>query len=221
MYQFYEPKDEARNSLKHGRSVNMNRIITIGREFGSGGRELGRRLAEALSFEFYDKEIIAQIARRTPFTEQYLREIEDRVPHILFPISVGKSFWNMSDHTFWQTQSVFHEQSALLKELAEKSDCVIVGRCADYVLHRWSPYRIFVYADTDSKIKRCKDRAAARQTLSSDQIRQNIVKIDKTRSKYYSFYTEQEWGKKENYDLCVNTSGKEIKKYAEMIAGLL
>lgn len=184
----------------------MSRIITIGREFGSGGRELGRCLAELLHMEFYDKEIITQIAKRTPFT--------------LYPITVGKTFWNISDYSFQQAQVVFQEQSNILREMADKSDCVIVGRCADYILRSRNPYRIFVYASMSSKIQRCKEREYRKQALSDEQLKQNILKIDKARAKYYSYYSEQEWGQKENYDLCVNTSKTPIKELAAVIAKL-
>lgn len=198
----------------------MRKIITIGREFGSGGRELGRRIAEKLRIEFYDKEIISQISERTPFTEQYLEEIENHVPHILYPITVAKTFFNISDYAVQQAQTMFSRQSHLLHELAEKSDCVIVGRCADYVLQNYNPYRIFVYSDMESKIRRCRERETRYPVLSDNEIKQNILKIDKARSKYYSFHSEQEWGNKKNYDLCINTANVSIKDFAEVIAEL-
>lgn len=108
----------------------MNRIITIGREFGSGGRELGRRLAEALNIEYYDKEILDLIAKRTSFTEQYIQEVESRLPHRLYPITIGKSFLHLEDYAYKQAQTIFQEQSRVIREMVEKSDCVIVGRCA-------------------------------------------------------------------------------------------
>lgn len=198
----------------------MNRIITIGREFGSGGRELGRRLAEALHMEYYDKEILEQIVKRTSFTEQYIQEVEARLPHRLYPITIGKSFLHLEDYAYKQVQTVFQEQSRIIKEMAEKSDCVIVGRCADYVLKSFSPYRIFVYADMESKIKRCRERGSIQSELSDEQIKQNIVKIDKNRSKYYSFHSEKEWGNRANYDLCINTTKFSIKEAALILAQL-
>ena len=176
----------------------MNKIITIGREFGSGGRELGRRLAEALHMDYYDKEIVEQIVKRISFTEQYIQEVEAHLPHRLYPITIGKSFLHLEDYACRQAETVFQEQSRIIREMAEKSDCVIVGRCADYVLRSFSPYRIFIYADMESKIKRCRERGSAQSELSDEQIRQNIIKIDKNRSKYYLFHSEKEWGNRAN-----------------------
>ena len=203
-----------------GESDYMNRIITIGREFGSGGRELGRRLAEALHVEYYDKEILAQIAQNTPFTEKYIREIEMHLPHTLYPITIGKSFQRIEDYSFKQAQVIYQEQRRIIREMAGKSDCVIVGRCANHVLQDYSPYRIFVYADMESKIKRCRERGSYQADLSNEQIKQNIRKIDRNRAKYHSFHTEKEWGTKENYDLCVNTSRTTIKELAIALAQL-
>ena len=97
----------------------MNKIITIGREFGSGGRELGRRLAEELKIEYYDREILSQIAERTSFTEQYIREVEARLPHPLHPITIGRSFFLPENQNLQQAQTIFREQSQILRELAE------------------------------------------------------------------------------------------------------
>ena len=196
----------------------MNRIITIGREFGSGGREFGCRLAEELGIDYYDKEIVERIAERTPFTEEYVRKVGAHRPRMLYPITTGKSFLNMTDYTFRQAQEVFSEQSRVLREMAERSDCVIVGRCADYVLRDFALYRIFVYADLKSRMKRCREHE--RGTLSDGAIRKNIAAIDKSRSGYYSFYCEQKWGNRENYDLCVNTSRTDIAVLAKVLAGL-
>ena len=196
----------------------MNRIITIGREFGSGGRELGRRLAEELGIDYYDREIVERIVERTPFTEGYVMKVGAHRPRMLYPVTTGKSFMHMADYTFRQAQEVFREQSRVLREMAERSDCVIVGRCADYVLREFAPYRIFVCADIESRVKRCREREQG--TLSVEAIRKNIASIDKGRSGYYSFYCEGKWGSRENYDLCVNTSRTDIALLAKVLSGL-
>ena len=196
----------------------MNQIITISREFGSGGRELGRRLAEALHIEYYDDEILRQIAERTPFTEKYIQEVENHLPHRLHPISIGRSFLRADNYSFQQAQSIFQEQSRILREMAEKSDCVIVGRCADYVLREYNPYRIFVYADMESKVIRCKEKGTEQNNLTEDQFGKSIRKIDKSRAKYYEFHTGMKWGDKANYDLCVNTSKISIKEFTPLLA---
>ena len=135
------------------------RIITVGREFGSGGRELGRRLADYLHIAYYDKEIITEIAKRTKLSEEYVHNVVEHHPYPLLPITIGRSFNPMGNPMFQITQAVYAEQTKILKEMGEQSDCVIVGRCADYILRDDKPFRIFVYADMESRIKRCQSRA--------------------------------------------------------------
>ena len=98
----------------------MARIITIGREFGSGGRELGRRLAEALNIEYYDKEILVEIARHTSLAEEYIRNVVDRQPHSLMPITIGRSFAYVENYAFKQAQTVFQAQSEIIRKMAER-----------------------------------------------------------------------------------------------------
>ena len=109
----------------------MRKIITIGREFGSGGRELGRRLSEHLGIAYYDQEIIAEIAKRTALSEAYVRQITENRPLTSFPIHFGGRFCALPDPLLQQSISIYSEQHRLLCELAEKSDCILVGRCAD------------------------------------------------------------------------------------------
>lgn len=189
----------------------MNRIITIGREFGSGGRELGRRLAEKLNVAYYDNEIIEEIAKRTDLSVAYVRGVSESKPIISFPIHYGRSFMTTVPSAFQQSIAIFKEQHKLLQELAEKSDCVIVGRCADYVLRDQNPFRIFVYADEEDRVKRCMQRAASGENLTENAMRKKIAEINKNRAKYYNFFSDRKWGEKENYDLLINTSGVEIK----------
>ena len=196
----------------------MNKIITIGREFGSGGRELGRRLSEELKIAYYDREIIQEIAKRTALSEQYVKAVEERLPSATFPIHIGSSFYITQNPLWEQTIAVYREQSAIIKEMAEKSDCVIVGRCADYVLNEYNPFRIFVYADLESKFRRCREKAPAGEILTDRELKQKMAEIDKSRAKYYEFYTEKHWGDKLNFDLCINTSHVAIKKLAPHVA---
>jgi cytidylate kinase len=190
----------------------MNRIITIGREFGSGGREIGRRLAEHLHFAYYDQEIVKEIAKRTDMAEEYIRNIEERQPIPLLPITIGRTFTLPPNAITDQAQTVYAEQCKAIREMAQKSDCVIVGRCADYVLRELSPFRLFIYADMKSKIERCRKKGQEKDILNNQELQRKILSVDKSRSKYYQFYTDQVWGDKKNYDLCINTSAIEIKK---------
>lgn len=199
----------------------MNRIITIGREFGSGGRELGRRLAENLKIAYYDREIVEELVKRTDLAESYITQIEERRPLPLLPITTCRTFGISSDYALEERLSVYRQESEIIYELAEKSDCVIVGRCADYILRNFRPFRLFVYADMKSKVMRCRNKGADTKEMTDKEIQQKIVPIDKKRARYYEFYTDNKWGDKVNYDLCVNTGDTEIKKLADVLADFI
>ena len=199
----------------------MNKIITIGREFGSGGRELGRRLSEELGIAYYDKEIITEIAKRTELSEKYVKSVVENKPVTSYPIHIGISFSTLNLAPIMQKNSIYFEQEKLLKELAEKSSCVIVGRCADHVLRGYNPYRIFVYADLQSKMQRCRDKGVTEKDVTDKELKKHLQMVDKNRAEYYAFYTGLEWGNKLNYDLCINTSGKNIKQLVPYIAKLV
>ena len=196
----------------------MNRIITIGREFGSGGRELGRRLSEKLGFAYYDQEIISEISRRTELSEQYVRKMAEKKPMFSFPLHIGRSFHYMQNSPWDLNLSIFREQSAIIREMAEKSDCVIVGRCADDILREMNPLRIFVYGDMETKLERCRKRTGSDEKMTDREILSNIRKIDKNRSEYYGLYTGKVWGDKQSYDLCINTSKISVERASELLA---
>ena len=197
----------------------MNKIITIGREFGSGGRELGRRLAEELGFEYYDKEIISAIAQKTSMSQEYVQEVLEGKPHTLYPITIAQSMFIADNFYIQQEQSIYLAQSEIIRELAQKSNCVIVGRCADFILKDLKPFRIFVYADIESRMKRCFERNTDSQKhLTEKEMKKQILKVDKNRAKYYNYYTGNEWSDKSNYDLCINTTDVVIKDIVPVIA---
>lgn len=177
----------------------MNRIITIGREFGSGGRELGRRLSEALGIAYYDQEIVSEIARRTEMSEQYVQSIVENRPSFSFPIHIGRSFCPMPSPALEQSLAVYQEQSRIIMEMAQKSDCVIVGRCGDYILRDFEPFRIFVYADLESRMERCRAKAPEDEKMTDRELKQHILGIDRKRAKYYEFYTGHKWGDRLNF----------------------
>ncbi len=196
----------------------MSKIITIGRQFGSGGRELGRRLAEELGAEYYDKEIVSEIAQKTSLSEEYVHSVIEKRPHPLFPITIGQSFFISDSYYLKQVGEIYAQQSEIIKNLAKKSDCVIVGRCSDYILRDLKPFRIFVYAEMQSRISRCKSRESG--DTDDKQIKKQIERVDKDRAAYYEFYTGKRWGAKENYDLCINTTDLNIKEAVPHLAKL-
>ena len=201
----------------------MNRIITIGREVGSGGRELARLIADITGFANYDREIIAEIAKRTSLSEKYIQNVAEQKPVIPFPIHTGRTFWAVIPD---YGQDVQKEQHAIIRELAEKSDCVIVGRGADYILRDSNPYRIFVYSDDEAKLKRCRENSSndydKGAELTDKELSRRIEQINTSRADYYEFYTGQEWGMKSNYDLCVNTSKcNDFMKLARAVSSII
>ncbi|MBQ3403741.1 MAG: cytidylate kinase-like family protein [Synergistaceae bacterium] len=200
----------------------MSRIITIGREFGSGGRELARYLAEILGYAYYDREIISEIAKRTSLSEKYIQNVAEHKPVIPFPIHTGRTFWAVIPD---YGQNVQQEQHAIIREMAAKSDCVIVGRGADYILRDEKPYRIFVYSDSEDKMRRCRenlsDDYAKGAEMTDKELARRIEQINASRAEYYEFYTGQKWGDKSNYDLCINTSAcHDLKKIAQAVASM-
>lgn len=199
----------------------MNRIITVGREFGSGGREFGKRLAERLSIAYYDNEIVTEIAKKTDLAESYVDQVMDKGPSVFFPITIGRSFYPQVDPAMDVNNTIYLEQSNIIRELAEKSDCVIVGRCADYILRELNPFRVFVYADMDSKIARCRAKGPEEEHLTDKELGKKILKVDKERAGYYQFYTGKNWGDRLNYDLCINTTNASIKEIVEAVARML
>lgn len=196
----------------------MNKIITISREFGSGGREIGRRLAEAMKIAYYDQEIVAALIKRTKKAEEYVHYMEKERPLPLLPITTARTFGLPTNYAVTENLNFYMQESKIIQEVAEKSDCVIVGRCADYVLRDMKPIRLFIYADMEYKIVRCKAKGDDIENLAGPELRKKILSVDKKRSRYYQFYTNQVWGKKEHYDLCINTS--RYAQIKEIIPGL-
>lgn len=199
----------------------MNRIITIGREFGSGGREIGRRLAEELGIAYYDQEIVTELLKRTNLAEEYVRHVEERHPLPLLPITTARTFGLRVTPKVEPALSVYNQESDIIVEMAKKSDCIIVGRCADHILRDMNPFRLFIYAGMDARIARCRAKGEDAAHMSDQELRQKILAIDKKRAQYYQFYTDQVWGDKINYDLCINTSAVNIKKLAAITASLI
>lgn len=189
------------------------KIITISREFGSGGRELGKRLADKLEIAYYDTEIITEIAKMTNLDPNYVSTISEKgIPS--FNFHYGHSFGATINKT---AMDVVVAQQKVIKEIAKKGDAVIVGRCADKILKEYNPFRIFVYADTDSKLKRCREKNHEDASLDDKQMIKKMKSIDNDRKKMYEFVAGGEWGDMNQYDLCINTSGVNIKEVVDCV----
>lgn len=194
----------------------MNKIITISREFGSGGREIGKRLADELEMDYYDREIITQIAKETGFSEEYIQNVSEKGISP-YPFQFAKSFALYSSMQSTQTEILVAEQR-VIKEIAQKGNCIIVGRGSNSILKEYKPMNIFVYADMESKINRCRKKAKEEEKLTDKEIENKILQIDKNRKKYNNMISNLEWGDKKNYHLCINTSGIEIKTIISSLA---
>ena len=194
------------------------RIVTISREFGSGGRELGRRLAGLLGFDYYDREIIAAIAQARGLDENYVERTLETGAWQQVPLTFHNSFGTGSVMQSAQI-GLLQEQTSVIEKIAEAGkDCVIVGRNADVILARLHPFTVFVCADMDAKIRRCMERAPENEQLSRKEIEQNIKRIDKNRAQSYDMITGRRWGQGGNYHLTVNTSDWSIKEIAPAVA---
>lgn len=188
------------------------RIITISREFGSGGRELGKRLADALGFAYYDREIVSSIAEKCNLDEGYVENVLRKGLTINVPVTFGHTFYFYSDPTSENELKVLNTQQQIIKELALRGDCVMVGRSSGIILEKYNPLRLFVYADMEWKVKRCRERASAEEHLTDRELEKKIRQIDAGRARHQKLLTDRKWGAPEGYDLCINTTSLEIKK---------
>ena len=192
-------------------------IITISREFGSGGREVGKRLADALGYTYYDREIEEGVAERMKMDTDYVaRSIEQGVP-MNVPLHFGRTL--AGSYLLKQQVDILVEKQRILKELASSTNCVIVGRAADVILADYRPFKIFVYADLAHRLKRCQAYAEVEENLSPRELEREIRKIDARRAQYRRMYLDADWGERTQYHLCVNTSGIAVKHIIPMLAG--
>lgn len=194
----------------------MNKIVTISREFGSGGREVGKRLADELGFRYYDREIIDEIAKETGMSKEYIQNISEKG---IYPYSFqfAKSFTSYSGVQSNQTE-ILVAQTKVIKEIAEKGNCIIVGRGANVILKDYNAMNIFVYANMESKINRCREKAKEDEKNTDKEMEKKIIAIDKARKNYHKIISDLEWGDKRNYNLCINTTNIEIKAIIPSLA---
>lgn len=189
------------------------KIITVSREFGSGGREIGKRLADELGFTYYDKEIISKIVKENRFDDILDKDVENDIP-----LSFGRTFATLSFFRNSAVNMIVSEQK-IIRAIAKRGEnFVIVGRSADAILKRYKPCNIFVYADMQSKIKRCKKRLEKHETLTERDIERKIKQVDSARRKHRDLISTDKWGDRKNYHLCINTTGLDIKGVVPSVA---
>jgi cytidylate kinase len=185
----------------------MNKlVITISREFGSGGRLVGERLARELGFAFYDKALIYLAVGKCGFDPATIEKAEEEAANkLLFNLSLG-GYVAGGGFPYLHiplSDQIFFAQSKVIEELAEQGNCVIIGRCANYVLRdRPGRVRVFVHAEAEDKLRRVVDEYG----VPPEEAGTRMTKVDKARANYHEYYTEQAWGSAKIYDLTVNTS---------------
>ena len=177
----------------------MPKIITISREFSSGGRELGKRLAEELGIPCYDRQIIDMVAEKQGLDKTYVANMSEKDIKVFYSSTIGRGF---TSYNFGISQSlqIANAEHNLIKELASKGDCVIIGRAADVVLKEFNPLNLFVYADLESKIKRCRERSEENEPLTDRKIKNMCRDIDRCRANYREIFSDTKWGQRESYD---------------------
>lgn len=195
-------------------------IITIGRSFGSGGRVLGKKLAETFGIDYYDKRLLSEAAKQAGMDTSFFERADEKFPTFLS----GGMHFNMGFSPMpWYSESsisddaIYRAQSDVIKAIADRGPCVIVGRSADYVLrdHPSACVNIFVSAPMEDCVKRIMERG---DCLTEQAARQAAEKTNKLRANYYNFYTEKRWGDAQSYDLCLNSSLLSMEAAVELIA---
>lgn len=196
----------------------MNTIITIGRQFGSGGREIGLKVAEALGIPCYDKELLTRAAKESGFCEEMLINHDERPTNsflynlVMDTYSFGYNSNSYSDMPI--SHKVFLAQFDTIKKIGSEGPCVIVGRCADYALADYdNVVNLFIFGDEECRIKRIMERYDLNEAKAKDMIN----KKDKQRQSYYNYYSSKKWGRSDSYDLCINSSKLGIEGSVKLI----
>lgn len=201
--------------------MSKNIIFALARQNGSGGREIGRKLAAQLGISFYDKELLEMTAKKSGIIEKICEESEETATSsLLYSLSIGGSVWGGSN-AFEQElpipDRIFIAQSSIIHDIAQKESAVIVGRCADYIL-RDNPncIRVFLAADLPCRMARIEHL----HHVNPEKAAREIKRMDKKRASYYNYFTDQRWGVLENYTLSINTSEIGIKGAVELLSGI-
>ena len=200
--------------------MNNNLAITIARQYGSGGREIGVRVAELLGIKSYDKELITMAAQKTGISPETAHQADERATNsLLYTLAMGSSSYG-NVHAGIDVpvnDKLFITQSDIIKELAEESDCVIIGRCGDYVLRNHPRHiSVFIYADLQSRI----ERVMRQHQLSESEAKALVNKTDKRRTNYYNFYTGRKWGQYNHYHASLDSGLLGIEGTARIIADI-
>ena len=209
--------------MENKKDTQTPTVITIGRQFGSGGRELGKLLADTLGFKYYDKELLSEAAAHAGMSPDFFERNDERAPSFLngiFSFAFGFAPTNVyAGSSSISDDSLYRAQSDFIHSLAAKDNCVIVGRSSDYVL-RDHPrcVNIFVHAAMDDRVERIRRR---QPDLTPEKARARAEKVNRLRANYYNFYTDKTWGASESYDMTLNTSLLSMPQIVELIRAYL
>jgi len=195
-------------------------IITIGREYGSGGREIGQAVASALGIAFYDKQIISLAAKRSGLSDEFIANNEQRMKNgLLHNLAAASAYTSgfFSSQYLPLSESIFISQAQVIRDIANKESAVIVGRCADYILDgRENTINVFIHAPQEKRVERIMKLHGVDEATAIKEIQLS----DKERGNHYFRYTDRKWGKAQNYDICINSALMGVEKTVEMLVDL-
>ena len=195
------------NPLEITQPSSSNIVITLTREYGSGGRYIGKLVAQKLGIKLYDKEFIIEVAEKTGLSEQYIKENEQK--RNALDILNNGYYSDLSN-----SDELFVKESQLIKEVSDREPCIIVGRCADQILKdNKNVLKVFIYSDMKNKI----DRAVKYYGMDKKKAEKEIIRIDKLRENHYKYYTDKKWKDFSNYDICINSDKVGVEKAADLI----
>ncbi|MCI9666217.1 MAG: cytidylate kinase-like family protein [Angelakisella sp.] len=194
--------------------MKENRIVTISRQYGSGGREIGKKLAARLGIPYYDKELIILAAEKSGYARSLFEEADQKASNsMIFSLMRAGSMVNTYDMPL--NDKIYLIQSGVIQQVARQGPCVIVGRCADYVLQDKLPcINIFIHAD----LKKRMERAVQLYGLAPDDVQSTLLKTDKRRETYYNYYTGRKYGDARNYTLSLDSLGVGIENAVSILA---
>ncbi|MBR4097432.1 MAG: cytidylate kinase-like family protein [Oscillospiraceae bacterium] len=194
----------------------MKKIITIGRQFGSGGREIGEKLSQKLNYSFYDKNLIILAAEKGGLSHEALTNADEKAANPWLYAAMSQTGQTSINANICTNDTLYSLQSQVIKDIAKTENAVIVGRCSDYILRNEEVelLNVFIYAPTEARVKRIMER----MNVNEQQALQLIKKNDKQRKCYYDFYTDKKWASHSSYDLNIDSSRFGIDKAVEIIA---
>lgn len=198
----------------------MNTVITIGRQFGSGGKEIGIRVAKELGIPFYDKELLREAAKKSGLCEKIVENFDERPKSLLYSIAMDSYMFALPGSGVGDSleQQVYLATFNTIRQIAEQGPCVMIGRCADYALaDNPNHLSLFIHAPMDVRIQ----RVARRQDITPEKAKALINKTDKRRASYYEYYSSQKWGAVESYDFCLDSSYLGLGGTVELIRAMV